>query len=47
MVDFRKPLVEGLAIGHISWIFKFHTFARTLSKDGGLTIEKQMRKTSV
>jgi hypothetical protein len=34
------PLIEFDAI-------VWHTFARTLSNDGGLTIEKQMRKTSV
>lgn len=49
MVDFWEPLVEvKVSTGpHIKYQKTRRTFALTLSNDGGLTMEKQMRKTSV
>jgi hypothetical protein len=53
MSDLRKPLFKGSdALLILIWTeiiqeCASRTFAETLSYDGGLTTEKQMRKTSV
>jgi hypothetical protein len=45
--DFGEPLRWGLDLGGAKAGGSELTLALTLSKDGGLTIEKQIRKTSV
>lgn len=47
MFDFWEPLCNKLIPVRVEGICYQRTFALTLSKDGGLTIEKHMRKTSV
>jgi hypothetical protein len=45
MVDLGKPL-DTLVEARL-WYFENPTLALTLSNEGGLTMEKQIRKTSV
>ena len=47
MLDFWVPLCAASMAESQRGLGMFHTFAFTLSNDEGLTMEKQMRKTSV
>lgn len=47
MIDFRKPLYIIYRVTFNNMCIYLFTFVLTFSKEGGLTSEKQTRKTSV